>query len=79
MTVSRLRPWAGLDPAPFDRLGQPVRLTLGDDHVGVVQEPVDCRGGVSQLPRPGAVVRLAHGLPVSRVGRGEPRLGGHFS
>ena len=33
------------DAATVDRLGEPVRLALGDDDVGVVEEPVDsCRG-----------------------------------
>ena len=36
----------GLDPLAGGRLGEPVALLpVGDDHVGVVQEPVDGRGG----------------------------------
>jgi hypothetical protein len=35
----------GDDSAPGGGLGEAVAVTLGDDDVGVVQEPVDGRGG----------------------------------
>jgi len=39
----------GGDAASVERLGEPVRLTLGDDDVGMVQEAVDGRDGAGSV------------------------------
>lgn len=44
---SGLNAFDRLHPPSVDRLGEAVRLSLGDDDVGVVEEPVDRGGGES--------------------------------
>jgi hypothetical protein len=61
------------DTSPFKRLGQAMRLTLGDDDVGVVEEPVYSRGGQSLRPWPyWPIQRISLRPRVGRLDRDNP-------